>query len=93
MFAHNPESKMLVVELSDFGLPVGMLPFGQLYDDACDEGFAIYNHRTGSTTFWHTAADVRDADGDLTTWILQPTTESCRKHPGVQNYTMHILND
>ena len=92
-FTHNPESKMLYVEMSDLSYTAGRLPFEQLYDDACDEGIAVYNPRTNSTTYWYYVADVRDADGDLTMWVLQPTTESCRKHPGVQNYTMHILND
>ena len=93
MFTHNPESKMLFVEMSDLGCAPGNLPFSQLYDDACDEGIAVYNPKHNSTTYWHTAAEVRDADGDLTTWVLLPTHESCRKHPGVQNYVMHILND
>jgi len=88
-FTHNAERKMLIAEMSD----MGNKPFVQLYDDACDEGLAVYNPRTNSTTYWHTAAEVRDNEGELTTWVLLPTSESCRKHPGVQNYVMHILND
>ena len=92
IFSHNPESKLLFTEMSDLSCVAGRLPFEQLYDDACDEGIAVYNPRTDSTTHWYTCAEVTK-DGDLTHWILQPTSESCRKHPGVQNYTMHILND
>ena len=93
-FSHHLGNKTLVAEASDLNWKPGQDGFKQLYDDACDEGIAVYNPRTASTTYWHTEGNgVRDADGDLTHWVLRPTTESCRKHPGVQNYTMHILND
>jgi hypothetical protein len=85
---------MLVTEMGDMGCRWGNVPFSKLYDDACDEGIAVYNPHTMSTTYWHTVGEaVRDADGDVTHWVLHPTYESCRKHPGVQCYTMHILND
>ena len=92
-FTHNAEAKMLVSDMSDLSCTPGRLPFEQLYDDACDEGIAVYNPRTSSTTFWHLAAEMRDTDGSMDYWVLMPTYESCRKHPGVQCYTMHILND
>ena len=91
LFTHNPESKMLIAEASDLCCWKQAL-FRRLYDDACDIGIALYNPRTGSTTHWYTCAEVMEQD-ELTAWILQPTVESCRKHPGVQFYTMHILND
>ena len=94
VFTHNAEAKMLVTDMSDLACRAGDVPFKQLYDDACDEGIAVYNPRHNSTTYWHTTGEaVRDADGCVTHWVLQPTHESCRKHPGVQCYTMHILND
>jgi hypothetical protein len=92
-FTHNFESKMLVSDMSDLGRGAGKDPFVQLYDDACDIGIAVYNPRTGSTTHWYLVADVRNSEDELTHWILQPTNESCRRHPGVQCYTMHIFND
>lgn len=91
-FTHNFESKLLFTEMSDLGFRAGQLPFKQLYDDAADEGIALLNPRTGSVTYWYVVAEVRE-EGDITMWVLQPTTESCRKHPSVQCYTMHILND
>ena len=92
-FTHNAEAKILVTDASDLQWRVGVARFEQLYDDACDTGIAVINPRTGSVTYWYYVAEVHNADGDLTHWILQPTNESCRKHPGVQCYTMHILND
>lgn len=93
-FSHHAESKTLIAEASTLGWKPGYTRFDQLYDDACDVGIAVYNPRTMSTTYWHTVGGpAEDADGDVTHWLLQPTYESCRKHPGVQNYIMHILND
>jgi len=92
-FTHNAEAKILYAEMSDFGHNLRPM-FEQLYDDAADVGIAVYNYKTNSVTHWHTEGDgVRDADGDITHWVLRPTNESCRKHPGVQDYSIHILND
>jgi hypothetical protein len=91
-FTHNFESRMLVTEMSDLGYRAGQVPFKQLYDDAVDEGMALYNPRTGSVTYWMVVSEVKE-EGDTTMWVLQPIPESCRRHPGVQNYTMHIYND
>ena len=92
-FSHHPGNKTLVVEASDLNwIPGSMAGFEQLYDDACDIGIAVSNPRTNSTTYWYYVAEVTE-QGELTAWILRPTNESCRKHPGVQCYTMHILND
>jgi len=87
-FYHNAESKHLVAEISD----LGPRAFQRLYDDACDEGLSVYNARTGSTTIWaiETTCCV---EYEITEWILRPIDASCRKHPSVQNYVMHIAND
>jgi hypothetical protein len=92
VFTHVAGRQLLIADISDLG-PVHKMPFEQLYDDACDDGIAVYNPKTGSTTYWHTSADVHDKDGDRTMWVLLPTTESCRKHPAVSKYVMHLLND
>ena len=91
-FSHHLGNKTLVVEASDLNRAAGREDFVQLHDDACDIGIAVYNPRTGSVTYWYTCGKVTE-QGELTAWILQPTNESCRRHPGVQCYTMHILND
>ena len=91
-FTHNAEAKMLVTDASDLNWVAGREDFVQLYDDAADMGIAVYNPRTDSTTYWYVIAEVTQ-HSELARWILRPTTESCRKHPGVQCYTMHILND
>ena len=93
LFSHHLGEKTLIVEASDLGWRAGEVKFSRLYDDACDDGIVVYNPRTNSTTYWHTAEELRDPAGDITAWVLRPTHESSRKHPGVQNYTMHILND
>ena len=91
-FTHNAEAKLIFTEASDLNWVAGYTDFKPLYDDACDVGLALFNPRTNSTTYWYFVAEVAE-HGGLTHWILQPTIESCREHPGVQCYTMHILND
>ena len=87
-FTHNAESKHLVAEISDLGCNA----FQRLFDDACDEGLSVYNARTGSTTIW-AIESTHCVEREITEWILRPLAESCREHPGVQNYVMHIAND
>lgn len=92
-FTHNAEAKILYADMSDFGDRGPMSMFEQLYDDAADVGIAVYNYKTDSVTHWEFVSEIRDADNDVTHWVLVPTGESCRKHPGVQDYSIHILND
>ena len=91
-FNHSARDKMLVTEASNLNWMPGEDNFKPLFVPG-SIGIALSNPRTGSTTYWYYVAEARDCEGDLTHWILHPTHESCRKHPGVQCYTMHILND
>lgn len=91
-FAHNPGEKTLAIEASDLNWMPGYTDFVPLYDDACDVGIAVVNSRTCIITHWYLVNECV-VGGDLVHWNLKPTNESCRKHPGVQNYTMRIYND
>jgi hypothetical protein len=91
-FTHNADKRMLYADISDLSV-AGALPFSQIYSDACDEGLAVYNPRTGSTTVWNLASEVRNSDAELFTWVLVPTPETCKRHPAVSKYVMHLLND
>lgn len=59
----------LVAEISDFGRD---FRFGQVYDDACDEGITIRSEHTGRTVVFGMEDVVRDSDGDLLYWLLKP---------------------
>lgn len=65
-FTYVPAQNMLVAEMSD-------LPgFGQVYDDACDEGMTLISHRTGVEIVFAVEHVERDRDGDIAYWDLRP---------------------
>jgi len=91
-FTCSAKGKMFVVEASDPWMR--HFPTMQpLYDDAADVGFALYNPATNVTTNWYWAEEERDKEGDLVVEIFKPTHETLRKHPKLQGWTIHILND
>lgn len=50
--------------------------FGQVYDDACDEGMTLVNMRTGrEVVFVVDRTEVRD--GDIVSWTLRPLRGVC----------------
>jgi hypothetical protein len=53
-------SMKAATEASDLGRPV----HGQLWDDACDVGFYIESHRTGTKALFALASQER-SDGDV----------------------------
>lgn len=87
-FTHNPLRKVLVTEHSD----IGNVCWQQLYDDACDEGIALRNARTGNVTRWYVAERLRE-EGELVVTILKPTSESVACQPVLRGYELHVLND
>ncbi len=86
----NKVSKILVAEHSDMGR-IDLL--SQLYDDACDVGFAVYNQRTNAMTRWHLIREEKDSEGDLQVTIFGPCSETLRMHRNLQGWTLHVLND
>lgn len=82
--------KRMVIEHSDMG---NMALQSQLYDDACDVGFAMLNTQTGVETRWYLIREVRDTDGDLNASIFGACTESIRKNPELHGWVVHVLND
>jgi hypothetical protein len=89
LFSHYPKSKRLVAEISS----IGLAGFQRLYDDACDEGFALRNAKTGNVTRWVVADRVVDGEGDLLGWYLTPCSESVRKQPVLKGYCITLIND
>lgn len=92
--AHSSVQKLMCVEASDLMLRPGHV-WEQLYDDACDVGMALRNPRNGNVTRWYVAEGetVMDADGAVSYWILRPTTETVRRQPSLEGYTLKIFND
>ncbi len=63
----------------------------RLYDDACDEGFAMVNTRTGKVATFFLEEEHR-VDGDITHWTFKPTTETVRKLPTLTNTKVVVYN-
>lgn len=90
----DKESKTIVVESSDAVGPLrdGRPLYSRLYDDACDVGCETFNPRTGHGVRWFMVEEVVE-DGDLQVTIFKPCTESVRRHPPLEGWELHILND
>lgn len=87
-FTHNSKKKRLVAGISDIGGK-----FERLFDDACDIGLALYNEGTRSISYWHTAEELKDREGEVVGWTLRPTHETQRKYPATVGYELRIFND
>lgn len=75
-------------EVSDFHNNPGFL-HQRVYDDACDEGFAIRSEITGREevfVFWE---EHKNIDGDVTHWTYLPERRSLR----TRNVKVIIWND
>lgn len=57
--------------------------FGPLYDDAADCGLFVRSHRTGKLAAYFLSESegiVRDSEGDIRYWVLQPVRPSASMH-------------
>lgn len=50
--------------------------FGRVWNDSCDEGLTLVSARTGKHVTFAIVETIRDADGDITQWMLRPTPDS-----------------
>lgn len=81
-FTYSAEDNLLTAEISTLGVP-----FGRVFDDACDEGVTLVSHRTGRKVVYSVVGEER-ADGDLLYWDLRPVAATT---PGLPN--VRIFND
>jgi hypothetical protein len=72
-FTWIPEMKQLVAEASD--LSRGAF-WSRIYDDACDVGFQIESHKTGSVVKFYMAEEHR-AGEEVTHWTFRPLDSTC----------------
>jgi len=73
MFTYSGKTKTFAAEMSDFG-PSG-LPFGRVFDDACDEGFTLMNPATKGTRAFCLFQTHIDREGDVTHWEYRELNE------------------
>ena len=69
--------------------------FGQVYDDACDEGLTLVSARTGQEVVFVVDHVERDADGDVRFWLLRPVGRSERplNQPTIFQTKIRLFND
>lgn len=84
-FFYQKDAGLLTAEISDFGPGFG---FGQVYDDACDEGLTLVSHKTGTEVTYGVEHVERDREGDLLYWDLRPADRKLDYLP-----TVRIFND
>ena len=83
-FTYDKNSQTFISEASDFGRAAF---YGQLYDDACDEGFVLVSQKTEKAVPFYLSEVVRDVEGDITCWKFKG---AC---PKFANLNVVILND
>jgi hypothetical protein len=89
-FSWIPKSNEFVAEISDLH---GTDPLGQLYADACDQGFVMISEKTGKKVEF-TLADIRrDADSDIMYWEFVPTSTAIFYNRNLQDVKVILLND
>lgn len=89
-FSYSGATREFCAFISDFG---PNFRFKQVYDDAVDEGLSIVSQRTGHTVDFVVTNVIRDREGDVSGWKLEPTTKSIRQHPSARGVVAIVFND
>jgi hypothetical protein len=88
-FHYHPEDRLFTQEISSLGKD---FRFGQVYDDACDEGFVLISKKTEKEIILY--VDRHDMnDDEIVGWWLKPTSESIKKVPEAQGIRVLVIND
>lgn len=80
-------------QLSSEASDMGNRHLQQLYNDACDVGFAVKSEHTGEVVTYVMVSVKKDAESDILYWTYSPTIESQRKVPACIGTTAVIFND
>jgi hypothetical protein len=84
-FDFNSKMKMFTQEASMLG---SSFKIGRVYDDACDEGFAIISKKTGNKAVFVLENIISDDSGeDIGAWKFNCVT------PGLTQLQVVIFND
>ena len=84
MFHYHPEDKTFTQEISTLGRDFQL---GQVYDDACDEGFTMVSHHTGKHVAFAQCSVDKDREGDIAGWWYESVT------PGHKGFRCLVIND
>lgn len=95
-FTFVRETGSLVEEISTLSQGGKIQVWGQVYDDAADEGFTLVSHRTGVEVVYyldHEEYSGQGEDREIAGWRFYPTEESKRQYPQCRNTSVLVIND
>jgi hypothetical protein len=88
-FTYTRKNKTLVSEASD----MGNRHLQQIYDDACDVGFAVKSETTGNVVTYYMANVMKNSEDEVMGWEYHPTAESIRQIPECVDTKAIVFND
>jgi protocatechuate 3,4-dioxygenase beta subunit len=88
----NPD-KTLSADISDLSMGNTKQVFGQVYDDACDDGLILVSHKTGQEVRMVVTRTVHDKEGDVTHWCLRSVRADERRLELPYTLELTIYND
>ena len=71
----------------------GAPTFHQIYPDAADLGLTLVSHKTGREVDYVINDVTRNAEGEIESWELVPTTHALRRTPEARGTRILIYND
>lgn len=71
-FLYHADTKTFTTEVSE----LGTVPFSQVYDDACDEGFVLVSHKTGHAIVLRLKSTDKSYENEITGWRFEPIKKS-----------------
>jgi len=86
---YHKESRIFTAEAS-------MLPEpSRAYDDACDLGYTLLSHRTGTEIVFVHTNTIRDREGDVLYDVYCPAPEDrvARRDNFLRGLVLHVFND
>lgn len=92
-FSYHSDTKMLVAEVSTLTNGRKKEVFGQVYDDACDEGFVLVSHHTGKEITFAVDSVDKDSEGDVAGWRLIPINRKTGHRDTSVQFTVLVIND
>lgn len=92
LFFYDKDRKSFSQEASTLqgsGVP-GKVLFGQLYDDAADEGFVLVSHKTGKGVPFHFSNVEVDGEGEVLAWHFK---SAANRYAPESKLSLTVWND
>jgi len=84
--SYDAATGIFAAEASDLPDP------SRVYDDACDVGYTLVSHRTGTEIVFAHVDTVKDREGDIMYFVFKPA--DFRLHASLRDsLVLHIFND